>query len=280
MTIDAQISQLGLTVWGNDSPAAEISQIGLTVWARLPKVTTYYVWPFRILKPVKVRAYRIGTAKAGPIAADGAQQQWSRTDGGGIWRMDCSFNIYSIDEVRALRAWSSYLDHGAQAFIMPLIDLHFAPRDLVGGELRKPGPTAAASDYFSEVAAYDTPIVIAEIVQAAALRATSIRVQITQGSAPRGGEHLSINHPTAGWRMYEVGRITAQLSGDIFDMDIRPPLREAVTIGSGNPPVEYDIPRVLMRLHPDTAPQLAAGITNFRVGEQLSVSFIEHFDAG
>lgn len=242
-------------------------------------MTVYYVWPFRILPPVQIRPYRVGNAKLGPMAMDGAQQQTTRSDGGGLWRFDCLFRVFSIDQVKALRAWSSYLDGGMQDFIMPMIDARFAPRRVIAGALEKPVGLNAASDYFAEVAEYSAPLVIAEIVEAADLRATSIKVAITQGSAPKGGEHLSINHPTKGWRLYRAGRITAIESGDIYTMDIRPPLREAITIGSGNPSVEYDIPRCLMRLHPESLASIELAILNFRVGAEVSISFLESFDS-
>lgn len=279
MTTDAQVGQLGLGVWGSSVSDALVTQMALGVWARIPKVTTYYTWPFRILPPRKQRPYRIGSSKLGPVAADGVQQQVTRIDGGGLWRLDCSFEVWTIDQAKALRAWATFLDNGAAPFIMPLIDLHFAPRDLVGGVLRKPTPTTPASDYFSEVAAYaPSPIVVAEIVQAASIRATQVRIQIDQGSAPKGGEFFSILHP-GGWRLYSIGRIVNELSGGVYDVQIRPPLREAVVLGSGSFAVEFDIPRCLMRLHPESSPQLALAVTNFRVGEEVTASFVEHFEA-
>lgn len=279
MTTEAQVGQLGLGVWGSAESDAEVTQLALGVWARIPRVTIYYTWPFRLLKPRKQKPYRIGSAKLGPVAADGVQQQVTRTDGGGIWRFDCAFNVYSIDEVRALRAWASFLDNGARPFIMPLVDLRFAPRDLVGDVLRKPEPMAASPDYFGEVAAYaPSPIVVAEIIQAATLRATSVRIQIDQGATLKGGEFFSILHPVSGWRLYSISHVTNELSGGIFDVEIRPPLREAVSIGSGNPVAEFDFPRCMMRLHPDSAAQMAVEITNLRVGQELNIAFVEHFE--
>lgn len=278
---DGLITQIGVEVWGNAEPLARITQLAIEVWAKVPKVAVKYVWPFRLVPPVNQRTYRVGNIKLGPVAIDGAQQQASRTDGGGLWRTDCTFRPQSIDQIRALRAWDSYLDSGVQDFIMPLIDLHFAPRDKVGTplRLRKPGPTAPSLDYFGEVAEYDVPIVEASLFADAGLRATTVHIQMVQGSALKGGEHFSLYHDTKGWRLYTIARVRSVDSDDVFAVDIRPPIREAITVGSPLPIAEFDIPRCLMRLHPESANALNVGVTNFRIGADINVSFVESFEA-
>lgn len=276
---DALFTQIGAEVWGNAEPLARFTQLAIEVWAKVPHVAVKYVWPFRLLPPVNQRSYRVGNVKLGPVAIDGAQQQVTRTDGGGLWRTDCIFRPQSIDQIRALRAWDSYLDSGVQDFIMPLIDLHFAPRDIVGGRLRRPGPTPTASDYFGEVAAYDAPIVEASLFVDADLRATTVHIQLYQGSPLKGGEHFSLYHDTKGWRLYTIARVRSVDSDDVYAVDIRPPIREAISVGSPLPVAEFDIPRCLMRLHPDSATALNVGVTNFRIGADINVSFIESFEA-
>lgn len=195
--------------------------------------------------------------------------------GGGFWQIECQFSAQSVDEVRGLRAWSAYLDKGATEFILPLLDLRFAPRPTIAGEPVKPGTVAKADDYFSEEAGYGSQIIVAKAVSAAALRATSVTIRVSQGSSIKGGEHFSIEHPTAGWRLYRVMRVTTSSVND-FVCDIRPPLREAV---SANAAIEFDMPRCVMRITPDKADDMELAISLLKIGGSVSTSFFESFDS-
>ena len=195
--------------------------------------------------------------------------------GGGFWQIECQFSAQSVDEVRGLRAWSAYLDKGATEFILPLLDLRFAPRPTIAGKLVKPGAVSTADNYFSEEAGYGSQIIVANSVSAAALRATSVTIRVTQGSSIRGGEHFSIEHASAGWRLYRVARVT-HASGDLFTCEIRPPLREAI---GENEAIEFDMPRCVMRITPDKAYDMELAISLLKIGGSVSTSFFESFDS-
>lgn len=230
-----------------------------------------YLWPFRLLPPLSARWYRQGATQLGPVSIDGAQQQASRTDGGGLWRLDCTFSANTRARILALRAWHEYLDAGTVEFLMPVLDLHFAPRNTVAGVPQKPGSPTPATDCFSESGSYGSPMMVASVVEDAALRATSLAISMTQGASPEAGQIFSINHASVGWRKYNIQRI-ADSAGDAFTLAIRPPLREAV---SADDAIEFDMPRCVMRLHPESANALSLPVEMLNGGGTVSASFIE-----
>jgi hypothetical protein len=232
-----------------------------------------YLWPFRILPPLAAKWSRIGASLLGPLSIDGAQQQATRTDGGGLWRLDCSFEATSRDAILALRAWDSYLDAGTVEFLMPVLDLAFAPRPISAGKFIKPGKPQSASDPFSESGDYSSALMIARLVGSSVLRATSAIIGMQQGSSVKAGQVFSVNHPTAGWRKYNVQRVSS-VDGDQFSVSFRPPFREAVSNGTL---IEFDVPRCVMRLHPDSATDLAQSVDLLKIGSRVSASFIESF---
>lgn len=234
-----------------------------------------YLWPFRLLPPYAAKWSRVGAAMLGPVSIDGAQQQASRTDGGGLWRLDCSFEAKTVDQILALRAWDAYLDAGTTEFIMPVLDLPFAPRPTIAGRPMKPGKPASASDPFGESGDYGSALMMASNVGAASLRATSITINMVQGSSIRAGQIFSINHAMKGWRKYNIQRVTSA-DGNLFTVSFRPPLREAITDGTA---IEFDIPRCVMRLHPDSASNLAQSIDLLKIGDTVTAAFIESFSS-
>ena len=234
-----------------------------------------YVWPFRLLTPTMQRPLLLGTGQQGPSTMAGLPGQVLNLSGGGFWQIECAFSAKTPDQIRALRAWGAYLDKGATEFILPLIDLKFAPRPITAGAPAKPGIAAAATDYFSEEAGYGSQLIVASAYASATLRATSIQITISQGSSPQGGEHFSIEHETAGWRLYRISRVTAR-SGNRFTCEIRPPLREAV---SESDTIEFDMPRCVMRITPDKADDMELAISLLKIGGSVSTSFFESFDS-
>jgi hypothetical protein len=87
----------------------------------------------------------------------------------------------------------------------------------------------------------DTPLVgggpTAEATAAADLRAVQIEFTAQFGQPLIGGEWFGIEHPVKGWRAYKVQKI------DGNTLHFRPPLREAVTIGTV---LDFANPRCLM----------------------------------
>jgi hypothetical protein len=229
-----------------------------------------YLWPFRLLPPYAVRWFPYGNVAVGPVSLDGASQQAVRTDGGGLWGLECSFETPTNDAILALRGWAVHLDAGMTEFVMPRQNLNFAPLPISAGKPVRAGKPPIALDPFGEEGNYG-PALITATAAAASLRATSVAITMTQGSRIRPGHVFAINHSGAGWRMYQIGRVT-DILGDVFTCSIRPPLRQAITNGTA---IEFDLPRCKMRLRPESAAALYQAVDLLRIGDRVSAGFIE-----
>lgn len=210
---------------------------------------TIYIWPIELFRAANIQWGLFGRTIQGGQSISG-QSQAVRTDGGGLWRATHTGIILATrDEVRAWRAWEAILDGGAANVVVPMNDTRFAPLP-VGVE---PGEIVPHSDdqYFSDDTGYLSSLITAETVGTADLRATTVVLDITVGSALRGGEHFSLDHPTKGRRLYRVVLVTGTV-GTQHTVEIRPPLREATTDGME---ADFDRPSCTMRLiMPDNMP--------------------------
>jgi hypothetical protein len=166
-----------------------------------------------------------------------------RHDGGGLWRAQLGrIAIMTPAQIKTWRQMSAIAENGATPFILQRCE-------------KRQFPTT----------------VVAQVVSAAvALRATFITVGLTTATPLEVGLIFSIQHPTQGWRMYEVKQIGTPAT-NWWDLVFRPPLREAVAIGT---PVEFQMPRCVMRLASPEAMNL--DLETGRFG-QPTVDFIEHF---
>ncbi len=198
----------------------------------------------------------------------------ARTDGGGLWSAALSsVALTTADLVRCWRALDMLADAGAQPIVMPNIDRVFAPWPIVNGKpLRSYGDVHHSdTSPFSDGSGYYQPVIAAKLTTAAALRATTLTIAISYGSALRGGEHFSIEGPIYSFRMYRVR--TAVYNGDgTATITIRPPLREAAT---ANTVLDFDRPKCVMRLAQSDAMRL--GLELRRYGTP-NAAFVETFD--
>lgn len=197
----------------------------------------------------------------------------ARIDGGGLWKSTLTaVGVYTADRRRAFRAFSAIADGGAQPIILPCIETYDAPWPIVNGAPQRALPASPHSDgsTFSDGTSYDNSMIAAKVTVQAALRATSLIVQMIAGDNFHGGEHFAIDHPTNRWRLYRVR--TAVLNTDgTWAITFRPPLREAIPLGTF---LEFDRPKCVMRLaRPD------AMDTTFETFwfAQVSPDFIEAF---
>lgn len=164
------------------------------------------------------------------------------TDGGG--RVFVEIGDPYLDDADIALAWralDAYCDGGARAIIVPFCDGRHQPW--------AESITVPHSDdtSFSDETEYAQSGAHGVIAQPAALRATIIHLQGLD--LPRdllGGEWLSIDHPTMRWRAYRIAEILDYDAGaGTARLSIRPPLREAVTIGED---VDFAKPRCTMRV--------------------------------
>jgi hypothetical protein len=197
---------------------------------------------------------RVGSVTSGGNSLSGIDDP-IETDGGGFWQADFTNGAtLEREDTLAWRAINAAMDNGASAVIVRFCDRLHQP---VGGEMGVAGSPFA----FGDRRAYARPGVVARATALAALRATTIRVDIDSEQPVIGGERFTIVHATWGERVYEVVSV-----GD-GAITIRPPLREAI---AANTPLDFDDPRCKMRRASDATNALNIG----RYGQCL-ISFVE-----
>ena len=227
-------------------------------------------FPIHLFNPSGIKAGLIGRAVQSPPSISGIGQSL-RSDGGGYWVVQYSgITLNTADKLRAWRAWESELDGGATRVIAPVPDLFLAPRPLAGKALAVPSGLVSTSDdpYFPEAIGFASPFIVAT-AGAAALRATQVTITVTQGSRAKGGQLFAIDHPDAGRRLYQIGRVLSQ-SGQTATVTIRCPLRQAVSAGT---PVDFNWPGVESVMMPDN--DITADIQIGKYATDMSITFRE-----
>jgi hypothetical protein len=228
-------------------------------------------FPAHLFNPTSVKLSDAGRAIVSPGTISGVVQAL-RTDGGGLVKIDyAGINLRNADLQRAWEAWRVELGGGAELVNVPALSLARAPRPLQGGRLARVGALHVGNDldpYFPEVVGYGAPIIVATI-NPAGLRATSVTINVAQGSRVVGGQVFEITHPTFGKRIYQTGRILSR-SDQSTTVSIWPPLREAIPSTAH---VNFDWPCLTCRLVPDSdiSPDISFG------GASVSISFVEAF---
>lgn len=201
-----------------------------------------------------------------------------RSDGGGYWT--CSMSDVSLSGGRGLagrarqkvttllwRAIRQICDGGVTPIVVPRNDALFRPWP--AGIPQTDGVNVPHSDgtLFSDGAGYYQRT-IDITCDAADLRATSLDITIGYAGQLMGGESFSIEHPVAGWRLYEISTID-QIDDAQATIAFNPPLREAVVDGTR---LEFDRPRCLMRLAQTSSMNLTVQPWTFN---SASVDFVE-----
>lgn len=175
-------------------------------------------WPWDLLTPRTDRWRLRGVAINGGVTVEGASPR-SRTDGGGLWVGEQTYLIHGRDAIKAVRAVEAALDGGLGRMVIWSHEKPFAPGDLTLAEV--PHSDGAP---FGDGSLYASAPAGATVAANAAKRATTLTIAMISGLI-QGGENFSITHPTKGTRRYRVKGV----DGD--QITIRPPLREAVTVG-------------------------------------------------
>jgi len=222
-----------------------------------------FIFPTHLFNPTAIKADVVPTMISGGTALNG-DETVIQTDGGGRWNITYSGIILRTPKMfRKWDAWTSYM--AGRSFMVPLVSLLTAPRPIAGGVQARPSSLAADDDYFPQSVEYAAPYIVAKTAGSSALRATTLTINVTQGSRIEGGEKFSI-----GGRGYKIERVTAR-SDQQATCIISPPLRAAV---GHEATVNFDWPVVQCRLVPgqDFAPNLAFGRR-----AEMSVSFVEDF---
>ncbi len=223
-----------------------------------------YVFPAHIFNPDLVRADVVPKVVSGGTAING-EEDVIATDGGGRWEI--SYGQINLDDPDTLRLWEAWMAHlagGAQSILVPLLSLSTAPRGVGGNGLAAPSDVYADDEEYPTEVRFASPSIVANVVDDAALRATSLTILVTQGATIKAGSKFSI-----GSRGYKVERVTAR-DGMEATCRITPPLREPV---SADDAVNFDWPVVECRAVPAQDFAVASMLGMYA---DTQISFVEH----
>lgn len=108
--------------------------------------------------------------------------------------------------------------------------------------------------------------IVARMNAAAALRATTVSIEVTQGSTLKRGQHFSLG----GNRLYRINALTGPASG-VYTCQIMPPLRAAAALHDA---VNLSQPICLMQQDSDEQGLKALDVMQFT---DLQLDFVEAF---
>lgn len=189
-----------------------------------------------------------------------------RSDGGGFWLAALN-NMQFFDRSYTLlwRALRQLCNGGVVPIVVERNDIAFAPYP---AGLQPQVVHFSDTSPFSDGSGFDQSLIDIRSNGSAGLRATSMPFVIFAGNPLQGGEAFSIQHPTWGWRMYEIATVvmTDSVRGTIT---FNPPLREEI---DEETPLEFDRPRCTMKLLNPSAMDLNVTTWPFSCP---SVKFIE-----
>lgn len=231
-------------------------------------------YPWDVLRPGKLQpGWELGgtVIGSGPTAA--GIMPVTRTDGGGFWKV--GFGQVSTHLPARRRSWTALTriaKGGVQPIVVPCRQIMDQPYPLVGGVPLTSLPDVPHSDdaAFSDDSEYSSSTMSVQLVSAAALRDTTLTVDLIVGNDFQGGEFFSIDHETLRYRLYNISTV-AQNDDATWSITIDPPLRAAVPADTF---LEFDYPKCVMRIA--SMGEMDAGFEPYWFGEQ-NVSFIEAF---
>lgn len=189
-----------------------------------------------------------------------------RSDGGGFWLASLN-NIRFANRtytllwraVRQLCANRPIVVHRRERAWAPF------PHGVTGATSKIPH---ADSSLFSDGAGYYQPVIDVETHGDASLRSTTLYLKLNYCGDLLGGESFSIDHPTWGWRLYEIATVE-YIDVTHVRVTFNPPLRESVPAGTQ---VEFDRPRCTMKLLNPAAMDFTTTAYPFSLA---SVKFVE-----
>jgi hypothetical protein len=192
-----------------------------------------------------------------------------RSDGGGLWSASLN-NMRFLKKEHTLlwRAVRQICGGGVNPIVVPRIDDVFRP--FPEGASAYQNVSHSDGALFSDDTGYYQPVISVVTYDGAELRDTILGLQLINCADLIGGEIFSINHPTAGWRLYEIGTVD-KIDATHTIVTFNPPLREDVPSGTE---VEFDRPRCLMKLQNSSAMDLNTTTYPFSLAQ---VKFIEAF---
>lgn len=197
---------------------------------------------------------------SGSVALSGDEDVIAVDGGGRVFAEFAGGPLLEREEMLAWRAFAALAEEGANEFIVPFCDPEHQPYLTDHVVAHEDGSE------FEDDPDYIGGGVTPQVFAAAVLRATTLSLLITPNRMLLGGEWLSIQHETKGWRAYKIAEMVEQDTTTAV-VKVRPPLREAV---QAETPVDFANPRCLMRVEGRVSTRTELG----RFGE-AAVRFVE-----
>lgn len=209
--------------------------------------TTYllavHIFPVHLFNPANVKSSIDGRVITGGESING-EVDTIATDGGGRWQVTYSgIDLTNPRVQRQWEAWEAYLDGGAVDCLVPVLSLARANRPFGGGYPARVHSLVYDDALFPTTLSYAAPYISATLSASASLRATELTINVTRGAPLEGGETFSIDG-----RAYRIARVKSRPSVQSAVVDIRPPLRSALTIGDS---LDFSFPAVKCRMQPN-----------------------------
>lgn len=236
------------------------------------------VFPRQLLRETS-HSWNIVGAAATPGQTGLSVAPLVRTDGGGFW--SCQMSDVSLGGRTGLsgrerqrtstllwRAVRQIFDNGARPMVVWRNDTLFRPWP-VGVPLQVDDVPHSDGTFFDDGTGYAQPLIDIVTYGDAALRATALVLEVRLARQFQGGESFSVDHPTLGWRLYEIA--TVKQNEQFAVVTFNPPLRESVPGGTR---LEFDRPRCIMRLATPNAMDLSVRPWSFNTA---SVDLVEAF---
>lgn len=232
------------------------------------------VFPDRLLVESS-EAWNIGASTFSPgQTGSGTFLPPGRIDGGGLWVMSADLIVpQEKDDFLCYRAVRMLNQGGARPMVMLRDEASagFPPWPVIGGVEITGYAAIPHSDgtLFSDGTGYSQPAIVAQTVGAAALRDTTLTINLISASALRGGEVFSLYTANQGWRMHEITTVVIDGNGHSV-VTFEPPLRDDIDDAT---PVEFDRPRCVMFCATPKALDLVVTTSPYCTP---SISFIEY----
>lgn len=197
------------------------------------------VFNHNLLVAKSIQLDLIGSVVRGPVT-DSGQQQLVMATGGGLWSLRMTFaRLHRADQIRTWRALQYGSDGGVVAINVPICDLRQSPaRSYIGA-----GVPHSDGSPFSDGSLYTSSSITAVLALDADLRATTVRMTFANGERPLGGEFFSLQ--AGDDHELHVTLKAVHVSGDTYDVTVRPPLRRDHLAGAL---VDFNRPRCTMQL--------------------------------
>lgn len=236
---------------------------------------TAYAWP-AVLKPQDFRYFLENVDQSGGVAMGGNES--FVVSPGPRWRAKGRFPVRTREQVLALNELEALLDGRANDILLPGYDgqrLSWPEQTFSGdptGVILTPkvareleGTAGLGGTAYAGLEIPAAAEIVATVNTNAALRATTLLINKTQGGALIAGQHFGL-----GQRFHRIRSIEL-VFGPVTTVTIRPPLRAAATSGTA---VLFTRPVSLMKLADPS--QLHKALELLRFGD-FDFDFVESF---